>query len=525
MGGWRGGRGGTALGAALDPLADKTLMIGMYVTLAATGQLPDWLAILVVFRDVVIVGGIVLLWLTGHPAAIRPMRISKANTVLQIVLIALVLGLDAAGAAGRRAAHRHDLAGRHQHVAVGGGLCAAGRGAAGAGMNDMLPDELPVSGTQTGAWQPHLPPSTGSTRGQRIALLVGIAVCLWVGLRLFEPILMPFVAAAGIAYVLDPVCTRLARAGLPRGLASLVLVLGLVMAVLLFALLLYPLILEQISLLVGRVPSYVRGLSAFAAKAIAELQQHLGPEYVDAKLSELVSGQAGAMLGFVATAVSQIVGGGYALFNVLSLVVVTPVVAFYLLRDWPRVVARADGWLPRRYQGVLRAQIREVDRILVRLGAWPGDVLHDPGDLLCPGALDRRAGPWPGGWAVRGVSELHPLCRQHHRIRRRDRPCVCAVLHVGGRDPGGQRVRGGAGARRLRDLPALPWRPRGTAGGLGDFRAVRGRGGVWVRGGDACGAGGGDRGGVGAVLVAAVFAESVVFGSAFVVGGAGGVVG
>jgi cardiolipin synthase len=90
-------RGGTVLGAALDPLADKTLMIGMYVTLAATGQLPDWLAIIVVFRDLLIVGGVLLLWLTGHNTAIHPLRISKVNTGLQIGLVALVLGLDAAG--------------------------------------------------------------------------------------------------------------------------------------------------------------------------------------------------------------------------------------------------------------------------------------------------------------------------------------------------------------------------------------------------------------------------------------------
>jgi predicted PurR-regulated permease PerM len=61
------------------------------------------------------------------------------------------------------------------------------------------------------------------------------------------------------------------------------------------------------------------------------------------------------------------VGGGFALFNVLTLMVVTPIVAFYLLRDWPGVVARIDGWLPRRYEAVLRAQAREVDRIL---SAW-----------------------------------------------------------------------------------------------------------------------------------------------------------
>jgi predicted PurR-regulated permease PerM len=206
-----------------------------------------------------------------------------------------------------------------------------------------------------------------ATRGQRLALLAGLLVVFWLGLQLFASILLPFVAAAGIAYVLDPFCTRMTRARIPRGVAALLLVIGLIAAGLLFVLLLYPLILSQIGILVGRVPEYVRGVSAFAAKSIAQLQQHLGPEYVDAKLSELVSSQAGAMLNFLVSAATRIVGGGFAVFNLLSLLVVTPVVGFYLLRDWPVVVARADSWVPRRYQNVVRAQAREVDRILA---AW-----------------------------------------------------------------------------------------------------------------------------------------------------------
>jgi cardiolipin synthase len=90
-------RGGTALGAALDPLADKTLMVGMYVTLAAVRQLPVWLAILVVFRDIMIVGGLLLLWLYDHPMPIKPLSVSKVNTGLQIGLVAVVLGLNGAG--------------------------------------------------------------------------------------------------------------------------------------------------------------------------------------------------------------------------------------------------------------------------------------------------------------------------------------------------------------------------------------------------------------------------------------------
>jgi cardiolipin synthase len=90
----------SALGALLDPVADKALLVSVYVTLAVVGVLPDWLAILVVFRDLVIVGGVLVLWLLGQTPAIRPIFVSKLNTALQIALAALALflagfGLDA----------------------------------------------------------------------------------------------------------------------------------------------------------------------------------------------------------------------------------------------------------------------------------------------------------------------------------------------------------------------------------------------------------------------------------------------
>ncbi len=81
----------SALGALLDPIADKALLVSVYVTLAAIGVLPDWLAILVVFRDLLIVGGVITLWMVGTRAQIRPLMVSKANTVAQIALAALAL--------------------------------------------------------------------------------------------------------------------------------------------------------------------------------------------------------------------------------------------------------------------------------------------------------------------------------------------------------------------------------------------------------------------------------------------------
>ena len=85
--GWLARRyGGNSVGAILDPVADKALLVSMYVTLAAVNVVPDWLAILVVFRDIVIVGGVVVLSLLGQSVMIRPLYVSKLNTVFQIVL-------------------------------------------------------------------------------------------------------------------------------------------------------------------------------------------------------------------------------------------------------------------------------------------------------------------------------------------------------------------------------------------------------------------------------------------------------
>jgi cardiolipin synthase (CMP-forming) len=79
------------LGALLDPIADKMLLVSMYVTLGIADRLPDWLVILVVFRDVLIIGGFLLAVAVTQPIATKPLAISKLNTALQIALVAVVL--------------------------------------------------------------------------------------------------------------------------------------------------------------------------------------------------------------------------------------------------------------------------------------------------------------------------------------------------------------------------------------------------------------------------------------------------
>ena len=79
------------LGAYLDPLADKALIVSIYVALGIAGALPISLVILVVSRDIMIISGFMLSWLVGRPMPVRPLPVSKANTVAQILLATLVL--------------------------------------------------------------------------------------------------------------------------------------------------------------------------------------------------------------------------------------------------------------------------------------------------------------------------------------------------------------------------------------------------------------------------------------------------
>ncbi|MCH9051769.1 MAG: CDP-alcohol phosphatidyltransferase family protein [Proteobacteria bacterium] len=85
----------SALGKYLDPLADKALLVSVYVTLGHTGYLPTWLVILVVFREVIIIGGAILILMLTVSAKIETLLISKVNTAAQILLAAVVLAIAA----------------------------------------------------------------------------------------------------------------------------------------------------------------------------------------------------------------------------------------------------------------------------------------------------------------------------------------------------------------------------------------------------------------------------------------------
>jgi predicted PurR-regulated permease PerM len=202
---------------------------------------------------------------------------------------------------------------------------------------------------------------------QRLGLLGAFLVGLWLFFHLFSPILLPFVVAAGLAYFLDPAVSRLEQLGVRRWLGTLVLLFALGILVVLFILQLYPVIADQAAALAQSLPGYIGTAQKDFGHLINDLQERLGPGQVSAKLRDIAANQAGAIVSFAGTAVTNIIGSGFAVVNVLTLLIVTPIVTFYLLRDWPSIIRHVDSWLPRPYEAVIRAQAMEVNRVLA---AW-----------------------------------------------------------------------------------------------------------------------------------------------------------
>src|SRR5882724_347243 len=186
-----------------------------------------------------------------------------------------------------------------------------------------------------------------------LTLLVGI-FALW----LLREILLPFVAGMALAYLLDPLANRLERMGVNRLIASLVIIGAVVLVFVALILIFVPLILGQVGAFIEKLPGYVERLQALAMDPNREwLRKIVGDGVADAKVGDLVKQGA----GWITTFLRSLWSGGQALLSIFSLVVVTPVVAFYMLYDWDRMVRTVDGWIPLHHREVVHGLVREMN--------------------------------------------------------------------------------------------------------------------------------------------------------------------
>lgn len=186
--------------------------------------------------------------------------------------------------------------------------------------------------------------------------LVGFMLFVYV----FRGVLLPFVAGMAIAYLLDPVADRLERLGMSRSFAVATIILVSIVVLMFGLLLLLPLIAKQAAALALILPD----LADFLVKFVREggyqaILERFGLSTDDLRAS------LGSVLATGSQWVAQLAGsllsGGAFVLSIVSLLLVTPVVATYLLVDWDRMVAEIDGWLPRDHVRTVRRLAKEID--------------------------------------------------------------------------------------------------------------------------------------------------------------------
>lgn len=193
-----------------------------------------------------------------------------------------------------------------------------------------------------------------------VGVLAVFILILWV----LRDMLLPFVAGMALAYFLNPVTDRLERLGFNRIVATLLVIVCFVLAFVLAAILVVPLLGSQIFAFIQRLPGYVNRLQevVMTPENVAWLQRLIGDRLPD--LQKSVGDFVGQGASWLGTFLLSLWSGGRAIISVFALIVITPVVAFYLLYDWHTMVNKVDSWLPREHRSTIRMLAGQIDRSL-----------------------------------------------------------------------------------------------------------------------------------------------------------------
>lgn len=195
---------------------------------------------------------------------------------------------------------------------------------------------------------------------RQIVFWAGAAGVFILFLYMFSAILLPFFAGMILAYFLDPVADWLQRRGLSRMAATITILVVFIVTLALGMVIIIPILASQLADFLARLPDYLSRLQNLVTNIDPEwLSQRIGVEPQDLRegLNSLLTQGA----GFISTVFASLWSSGRALVDIAGLFVITPVVAFYMLLDWDRMVATVDSWIPRDHLGTVRQIALDVD--------------------------------------------------------------------------------------------------------------------------------------------------------------------
>jgi predicted PurR-regulated permease PerM len=211
------------------------------------------------------------------------------------------------------------------------------------------------------------------SHGRRLALLGLVPLLiLLLGLVLFRAVLLPFLVGMAAAYLLDPAADQLERWGLGRAGATTLITVGFFVVLVVVLVLILPPLVNQAAELAAELPGYLERLRERLMPSVGALLSRLDVD-VDLSAKGLFQRYSSQSMAVLVAAVSQLLQSGVALLNLVSLIFVTPVVTFYLLRDWDRMVARVWAAVPPDLEPTLRRLAADIDEVLA--GFIRGQVL------------------------------------------------------------------------------------------------------------------------------------------------------
>ena len=192
--------------------------------------------------------------------------------------------------------------------------------------------------------------------------LIGLAA-LVLAVYVLRSVLLPFIAGMAVAYFLDPIVGGLRRAGVSRAIGTSLVTATFFLILFGAFVLIVPLLQAQFIELLARVPGLLAGLREWLEPIVERVGAQLAA--TDANQLKAAAGSlATDAMSWTSTLLAGLWSGGMVLANLLSLLLITPVACFYLLRDWDRIVASVDSWLPRRHAEIIQGQLAEIDRVL-----------------------------------------------------------------------------------------------------------------------------------------------------------------
>lgn len=198
---------------------------------------------------------------------------------------------------------------------------------------------------------------------------VGITLGFFIFLFLIKSILLPFILGILIAYLLDPITDKIERRGISRGFSTSIVIGAFFAIVSLLLVIILPVIAKQLAGLIEALPGYVESFKNYYGQHISHFMQTLDsidkitPDNIG-DLSSAAKEVPGVALKMSGGFIASLFSSGIALVNVLSLILITPIVAFYLLRDWDKLVEHVDSLLPRKHADTIREQMRIIDSTL-----------------------------------------------------------------------------------------------------------------------------------------------------------------